>query len=159
MANNAITSFFSMGSQSKPPTLQRDEHTQWKIRMVSFLVGARPGLSEFFHNPPYVATVIVLRVPATTTTPEVPEQLKPKPDIDWTQPETERYDLVGKCKRLLIMAIPSEIFESLDSYDTSKDLWTELQKQLEGGAKTLKNNRALCINEYSEFQALENEAL
>ena len=38
-------------------------------------------------------------------------------------------------------------------------MWIELQKQLEGGAKTLKNNTALCINEYFAFKALENEAL
>ena len=57
------------------------------------------------------------------------------------------------------MAIPNDIFEPLDSYDTSKDLWSELQKQLESSAKQLRNNRALCINEYFAFKAIENEAL
>ncbi|KAJ9550466.1 hypothetical protein OSB04_014511 [Centaurea solstitialis] len=61
--------------------------------------------------------------------------------------------------RLLIMAISNDIFESLDSCETSKELWAELQKQHEGGTKTLKNNRALCINEYHAFKALENESL
>ncbi|KAJ9561186.1 hypothetical protein OSB04_006346 [Centaurea solstitialis] len=53
----------------------------------------------------------------------------------------ESFELSEKCKRLLIMAIRNDIFESLDSCETSKELWVELQKQLEGGAKTLKNNR------------------
>jgi len=57
------------------------------------------------------------------------------------------------------MAIPYDIFELLDAYDTSKDLWAELQRQLEGGAKQLRNNRALCINEYFAFKALESESL
>ncbi|KAI3758655.1 hypothetical protein L6452_06224 [Arctium lappa] len=34
-----------------------------------------------------------------------------------------------------------------------------LEKQLEGGAKTLKNNRALCINEYFAFKALAGESI
>ena len=62
-----------MGSQSKPPTLLRDEYPQWKIRMVSFLERVDPGLTEFLQNPPYVPTIIVPRVPSTTTTTEVPE--------------------------------------------------------------------------------------
>ena len=49
----------------------------------------------------------------------------------------------------------SEIFESLDACDISKELWSELQKQLEGGVKNLKNNRALCITKYFIFKATE----
>ena len=71
MENN--NNFFSTGSQSKPTTLLGDEYPQWKIRMVSFLEGVHPGLPEFLHNPPFIPTTIMPRVPATSTTPEVPE--------------------------------------------------------------------------------------
>ena len=49
---------------------------------------------------------------------------------DW-----EKHELAAKCKRLLIMAIPNDIFELMDACETSKDLWAELQRQLEGVAK------------------------
>ncbi|KAJ9561294.1 hypothetical protein OSB04_006454 [Centaurea solstitialis] len=42
---------------------------------------------------------------------------------------------------------------------TSKELWGELLKQLEGGVKTLKNNITMCINEYHEFKTKEGESL
>ncbi|KAI3692956.1 hypothetical protein L6452_32781 [Arctium lappa] len=99
---------------------------------------------------------IVPRVPAIT--PKVIEYQKPKPVIEWSEQEKELHELAKKAKRL-IMAIPNDIFQSLDSCKTSKDLWLELEKQLEGGAKTQKNNRALCINEYYAFKALPNESL
>ncbi|KAI3667097.1 hypothetical protein L6452_42142 [Arctium lappa] len=111
---NAVN-FFSSGSQSKPPTLLRDEYPQWKIRMVQFLEGVDAGLVEFLHNPPFIPMTNVPRVPATATTPEVPEYQHPKP-IDH-------------------------------------------EKQLEGGAKTQKNNNVLCINEYYAFKALPNETI
>ena len=57
------------------------------------------------------------------------------------------------------MVIPNDIFELLDACDTSKDLWAELQRQLERGVKQLRNNKALCINEYFAFKALESEFL
>ncbi|KAI3667080.1 hypothetical protein L6452_42124 [Arctium lappa] len=127
--------------------------------MVHFLEGVDPGLVEFLHNPPYIPMTTVPHVPATANTPEVPEYQHPKPIIEWTEKEKALHELAKKAKRLLIMAIPNDIFQTLDSCETSKDLWLELEKQLEGGAKTLKNNRALFINEYFAFKALSGESI
>ena len=46
--------------------------------MISFLEGVQKDLPQYLHNPPFVQTVVIPRVPATTTTEEVPEQIKPK---------------------------------------------------------------------------------
>ena len=78
MTNVPNTNFFNMGSQSKLPTLIRDEYSQWKIRIIPFLEVVDSGLTEFVHNPPYIPTIVVPRVPATATTAEVLEQIKPK---------------------------------------------------------------------------------
>ena len=156
---NANTSYLSIGSQSKPPTLVREEFPQWKIRMMNFLEGIHPRITEFLHNPPFIPATLIPRVPATANTPEVPEYYQPKLQKDWSEEEKELASLAPKCKRLLIMALPNDIFTSLDHCSTSKELWSELLKQLEGGVTTLKNNRTLCINEYHEFKAKEGESL
>ena len=154
-----VTNFFNIGSQSKPPTLLRDEYPQWKIRMISFLEGVRKDLPQYLHNQPFIPTVVVPRVPATATTEEVPEQIKPKKTEEWSPEDWEKHELAAKCKRLIIMAIPNDIFELLDACETSNDLCAELQRELEGGAKQLRNNRTLCINEYFAFKASESESL
>ncbi|KAJ9547374.1 hypothetical protein OSB04_019917 [Centaurea solstitialis] len=75
---------------------------------------------------------LVPRVPATTIIEEIPEYYKPKPVTCWDEDEKELASLTPKCKRLLIMALPNEIFESFDHCSTSMNLWNELQRQLEG---------------------------
>ena len=140
---NANTSYLSIGSRSKPPTLIREEFPQWKIRMMNFLEGIHPRITEFLHNPPFIPATLIPRVPATANTPEVPEYYQPKLQKDWDEEEKELASLAPKCKRLLIMALPNDIFTSLDHCSTSKELWSELLKQLEGGVTTLKNNRTL----------------
>ncbi|KAJ9546665.1 hypothetical protein OSB04_019208 [Centaurea solstitialis] len=158
MANTA-NSFMSSGSQSKPPTLVKEEYPQWKVRMVSFLERIDPRICEFLYNPPYVPMNLIPRVPATKTTPEIPKHLEPKEVTNWSEEDKIMYDLGHKCKRLLIIAIPHDIFKSVDHCYMSKDIWAELERKIEGGRKTLKNNRAVCINEYHTFKALEGESL
>ncbi|KAI3746818.1 hypothetical protein L6452_09259 [Arctium lappa] len=118
-----------------------------------------PGLVEFLHNPPYIPMTNVPRVPTTANIPEIHEYQHPKPIAKWSEQESALNELAKKAKRLLIISIPNDIFQALDSCEISKDLWLELKKQLEGGAKNLKNNRALCINEYFSFKALPSESI
>ncbi|KAJ9547001.1 LOW QUALITY PROTEIN: hypothetical protein OSB04_019544 [Centaurea solstitialis] len=120
------------------------------MHMVSFLEGIHPKIVEYLQNAPHVPTKLIPRVSATTTTAEILEHSNVKPIEDWSDLDREFIKVSVRCKRLLIMEIPNDIFESLDSCETSKELW--------GGIKTL-NNRAICINEYHAFKALENESL
>ncbi|KAJ9536502.1 hypothetical protein OSB04_un000339 [Centaurea solstitialis] len=94
--------------------------------MVNFLEAIHPRISEFLHNPPYVPVTLIPRVPDTATTPEIPEFYHPKLPANWDDEEKELASLAPKCKRLLIMALPNEIFMSLDRCDSSKELWSEL---------------------------------
>ena len=95
--------------------------------MISFLEGVKKDLPRYLHNRPFIPTVLVPRVPATATTEEVPEQIKPKKTEEWSLEDWEKHEL-AECKRLLIMAIPNDIFELLDACETSKDLWAELPR-------------------------------
>ncbi|KAJ9544897.1 hypothetical protein OSB04_024604 [Centaurea solstitialis] len=119
-----------IGSQSKPPILNRDEFQQWKIRMVNFLEGNHPRIAEFLH------TV-----------------------SSWDDDEKEIAGLAAKCKRLLIMALPNEIFESLDHCNTSMELWLEIQRQIEEGVKTVKNNRTQYVSTNTMSSRLKKEKL
>ncbi|KAJ9539478.1 LOW QUALITY PROTEIN: hypothetical protein OSB04_032211 [Centaurea solstitialis] len=145
-----------MGSQSKPPTLVREEFQQWKIRMVNFLEEIHPRITEFLHNPPYIPVKLIPRVPATATTAKFPEHYQPKVQSDWDEEDKELVSLASKCKILLIMALSNDIFISLCYLKGSMG---ELLRQLEGGVASQKNNITMCINEYHEFKAKDGESL
>ncbi|KAJ9544852.1 hypothetical protein OSB04_024559 [Centaurea solstitialis] len=99
------------------------------------------------------------KVPATTTTAEVSEYYQPKLQSDWHDQNKEMVSIASKSKRLLIMALPNDIFMCLDHCVTSKELWSELLRELEECVTSLKNNSTMCINEYHEFNAKEGESL
>ncbi|KAJ9544203.1 hypothetical protein OSB04_023910 [Centaurea solstitialis] len=99
------------------------------------------------------------RVPATRTTPEFPEHYEPKVVSNWSEDDKIMVELGNKCKRFLIMAIPHDIFKNIDHCYLSKDIRAELERKIEGGKKTLKNNQAFCIDEYHTFKAKEGESM
>ncbi|KAI3735828.1 hypothetical protein L6452_15348 [Arctium lappa] len=158
MANSSISAMYTAGSLTKPPTLLRDEYPQWKIRMVNFLEGMDRDLFRFVNVGPHIPMVLVPRVPATTDTAEIPAYYEKK-TTNFTDEENNMMDNDSKAVRLLIMAIPNDIFQELDSCKTAKEIWDQLLNQLEGGLQTQKNRRNLCINEYHDFHALPEEKL
>ncbi|KAJ9552603.1 hypothetical protein OSB04_016648 [Centaurea solstitialis] len=127
--------------------------------MVNFLEGIHPSIYEFLYNPPYVPMDLIPSVPATGTTPEIPKHYEPKAIINWSEEDKILLELGSKGRRLLIMAIPHDIFKNIDHCYLSRDIWAKLERHIEGGKKTLKNNRAFCIDEYHTFKAKEGESL
>ncbi|KAI3770591.1 hypothetical protein L6452_01730 [Arctium lappa] len=158
MANSSISAIYTAGSLTKPPTLLRDEYPQWKIRMVNFLEGMDRDLLRSVNDGPHQPMVLVPRVPATADTAEIPAYYEKKTS-NFTDEETNMMDNDSKVVRLLIMTIPNDIFQELDSCVTAKEIWDQLLNQLEGGLQTQKNRRNLCINEYHDFLVLPEETL
>ncbi|KAI3718079.1 hypothetical protein L6452_18926 [Arctium lappa] len=158
MANSSISAMYTAGSLTKPPTLLRDEYPQWKIRMVNFLEGMDRDLFRSVNIGPHIPMVLVPRVPATADTAEIPAYYEKK-TTNFTDEENNMMDNDSKAVRLLIMAIPNDIFQELDSCKTAKEIWDQLLNQLEGGIQTQRNRRNLCINEYHDFHALPEENL
>ncbi|KAI3667296.1 hypothetical protein L6452_42348 [Arctium lappa] len=158
MANSNISAIYTVGSLTKPPTLLRDEYPQWKIRMVNFLEGMDRDLLRSVNDGPHQPMVLVPRVPTTADTAEIPAYYEKKTS-NFTNEETNMMDNDSKVVRLLIMAIPNDIFQELDSCVTAKEIRDQLLNQFEGGLQTQKNRRNLCINEYHDFHALPEETL
>ncbi|XP_024964145.1 uncharacterized protein LOC112504437 [Cynara cardunculus var. scolymus] len=127
--------------------------------MINFYEGVDLELYESILNSPFVPTTLIPRIPAADDTVEVPSKRVPKLRTDWDDEEKKRVEVDQKSKTLLIMALPNEIFQSLDACESAKDLWDQLENQLEGGTKMMKNRHAQCLNEYNSFHALPNESL
>ncbi|KAI3771211.1 hypothetical protein L6452_02370 [Arctium lappa] len=126
MATSSISAIYTAGSLTKPPTLLRDEYPQWKIRMVNFLEGMDKDLFRSVNVGPHIPMVLVPRVPATADTAEIPTYYEKK-TTNFTDEETNMMDNDSKAVRLLIMAIPNDIFQELDSCKTAKEIWDQSQ--------------------------------
>ncbi|KAJ9544347.1 hypothetical protein OSB04_024054 [Centaurea solstitialis] len=73
--------------------------------------------------------------------------------------EKIRAKLDDKALTFLMMAIPDDLFNRVDSRDTTKELWDELEKQFQGTERSIQAKLNQAIGAYKGFKALEGETL
>ncbi|KAI3729600.1 hypothetical protein L6452_18261 [Arctium lappa] len=89
--------------------------------------------------------VLVPRVLATADTSEILAYYEKK-TTNFTDEETNMMDYDSKAVRLLIMAIPNDIFQELDSCKTAKKIWD----QKLGVIRTKEENNVLFLKSLNE---------
>ncbi|KAJ9547868.1 hypothetical protein OSB04_020411 [Centaurea solstitialis] len=142
-----------IGSESRPPVLVMGDYQQWKRRMIHFLDLLDENLMKSIREGPVRPTVTVAAVPRTDTCPELPSYVVEKP-VEMYNPEQRARHLVDKrALTLLIMALPNDILTN------ARDVWLEIEQQMQGGDTALESQKESALNAYEGFKARENEPL
>ncbi|KAJ9544848.1 hypothetical protein OSB04_024555 [Centaurea solstitialis] len=131
-----------IGSETRPPVLVMGEYQQWKRRMIHFLDLLDENLMKSIH-----------------ACPELPAYSVEKP-IDMYNPEQRARHLVDKrALTLLIMALPNDMYARVDSLTNARDVWLEIEQQMQGGDTALESQKESALNAYEGFKARETESL
>lgn len=86
-------------------------------------------------------------------------QCFPKDPINYTAKERNLVKADDLAKDLLIFSIPNDILMTIDSCETAKDLWDEIEKQMQGPKLGARTKLAIAITSYENFVAKERELL
>nr|GFB80930.1 hypothetical protein [Tanacetum cinerariifolium] len=75
----------------------------------------------------------------------------------WTAEEkkTQKIDLLARS--ILIQGLPNEIYSLIDSNETTKELWDDLERQICGSEYDEQDRKAAILYEYKTFKAIEGE--
>ncbi|KAJ9544645.1 hypothetical protein OSB04_024352 [Centaurea solstitialis] len=149
----------SMGSKLKPRVLQIGEYPQRRVRMIQFLNNIDKTLVVSIQEGPIRPYVDVPGTPETATTPAIEPRRVFKLFRHFNEVEMIRAELDEKALTLLTMAIPNDLFNRVDSRNTSKELWDELEKQFQGTERSIQAKLNQPIGAYEGFKALEGETL
>ncbi|KAJ9539175.1 hypothetical protein OSB04_031908 [Centaurea solstitialis] len=149
----------SMGSKSKPPVLQIGEYPQWHVRMIQFLNNIDKTLMVSIQEGPIKPFIDIPGTPETATTPAIEPRRVYKLFRHYNELEKIRAELDDKALTFLTMAIPNDLFNRVDSRNTAKELWDELEKQFQGTERSIQAKLNQAIGAYEGFKALEGETL
>ncbi|KAJ9560513.1 hypothetical protein OSB04_005673 [Centaurea solstitialis] len=149
----------SMGSESRPPVLVMGEYAQWKLRMIHFLDQLDRNLMKSIREGPVRPTVTIAEVPETDTCPLLPSYTVEKPYHLYSQEQRERHEIDKRAMSLLIMSLPNDMYSRVDSFDNARDIWIEIEQQMQGGDTASEFQKESAMNAYEGFHAREGELL
>ncbi|KAJ9561221.1 hypothetical protein OSB04_006381 [Centaurea solstitialis] len=159
LENEISKEIIGIGSETRPPVLVMGEYQQWKRRMIHFLDLLDENLMKSIREGPIRPTVTVAAVPRTDTCPELPEYVVEKPVDMYSREQMARHLIDKRVLTLLIMALPNDMYARIDSLTSARDVWLEIEQQMQGGNTALESQKESALKAYEGFKARESESL
>ncbi|XP_024977600.1 uncharacterized protein LOC112515157 [Cynara cardunculus var. scolymus] len=124
--------------------------------MIHFLDNKDEKLMQFIKNGPYISYV---DLPAQTTEEGivVPASRQKKDPQYYIDTEKQKVLIDKKALTYMLIAIPNELFNIIDSCRSRKELWDELEKEMLGSEKSVQTRMNQCISSYEGFWTRETE--
>ena len=108
---------------------------------------------------PLKVYVTIAEVAETTDSPKMPSYQIEKPYDKLTPNQKKRIKVDERALSLLTMALPNDKYARVDSLGTAKEVWDEIELQLQGGEEAKKDEKEIAISMYEGFRAKEGEPL
>ncbi|HEY5236600.1 MAG TPA: hypothetical protein VIJ14_10505, partial [Rhabdochlamydiaceae bacterium] len=146
-----------LGTDLRPPVLFQGSYSTWKARFRDFLRRQINGqnllISITEGNAIFYITSAVGADGAPATT------LVIKREDQYTAAERTRATADLDAKSFLMQALPDEIYASVDSYETAKEMWDEVKKIMQGTKLGTNLKITSVITAYEQFKAKTTEDL
>ncbi|GJX88313.1 hypothetical protein Tco_0340327 [Tanacetum coccineum] len=115
-------SLVDAGSENRPPMLERGSYIPWASRFKRFLNRKRENrkwLLKALEDGPYVFRNIT---PTGSTLPRLQEV------EDLQGDDLLYYDVEMELTNMILLSIPNEIYNSVDSCKTTKEMWDRVER-------------------------------
>ncbi|GKC68349.1 hypothetical protein Tco_1100947 [Tanacetum coccineum] len=141
------------GSETRPPMLERGSYIPWASRFKRFLNRKRENrkwLIKALEDGPYVFRNI-------TPTGSLIPRLQDVEDLQGD--DLLYYDAELELMNMILLAIPNEIYNSVDSCKTAKEMWARVERLMRGTIQNQVDRETRFTNEFDQFVAEPGESL
>ncbi|GJU13804.1 retrovirus-related pol polyprotein from transposon TNT 1-94 [Tanacetum coccineum] len=141
------------GSETRPPMLERGSYIPWASRFKRFLNRKRENrkwLLKALEDGPYVFRNI-------TPTGSIIPRLQEVEDLQGD--DLLYYDAEMELTNMILLSIPNEIYNSVDSCKTAKEMWDRVERLMRGTIQNQVDRETRFTNEFDQFVAEPGESL
>ncbi|GJX72057.1 retrovirus-related pol polyprotein from transposon TNT 1-94 [Tanacetum coccineum] len=133
------------GSETRPPMLERGSYIPWASRFKRFLNRKRENrkwLLKALKDGPYVFRNI-------TPTGSMLPRLQEVEDLQGD--DLLYYDAEMELTNMILLSIPNEIYNSVDSCKTAKEMWDRVERLMRGTIQNQVDRETRFTNEFDQF--------
>ncbi|GJW05902.1 hypothetical protein Tco_1568325 [Tanacetum coccineum] len=141
------------GSENRPPMLERGSYIPWARRFKRFLNRKRENrkwLLKALEDGPYLFRNI-------TPTGSIIPRLQDVEDLQGD--DLVYYDAEMELMNMILLSIPNEIYNSVDSCKTTKEMWACVERLKRGTIQNQVDRETRFTNEFDQFIAEPGESL
>ncbi|GJR53844.1 retrovirus-related pol polyprotein from transposon TNT 1-94 [Tanacetum coccineum] len=141
------------GSETRPPMLERGSYIPWASRFKRFLNHKRENrkwLRKALEDGPYVFRNI-------TPTGSIIPRLQEVEDLQGD--DLLYYDAEMELMNMILLSIPNDIYNSVDSCKTAKEMWARVERLMRGTIQNQVDRETRFTNEFDQFVAEPGESL
>ncbi|GJT35465.1 hypothetical protein Tco_0925884 [Tanacetum coccineum] len=141
------------GSETRPPMLERGSYIPWASRFRRYINRKRENrkwINKALDEGPYQFKMFI---PNNSTVPK----LQTAEDLQGDA--LLHYDAEMELMNLILLSIPNDIYNSVDSCTSAKDMWKRVERLMRGTIQNKVDRETRFTNEFDQFVAEPGEAL
>ncbi|GJT61705.1 hypothetical protein Tco_1005238 [Tanacetum coccineum] len=158
---NKVTLMSTVGSDTRPPMLDRTDFESWQQRIRLYCLGKDNGeniMKSIKEGPFQMGTVSDVITGGTEG--EVQQgPVRARVLKDLSAEEKERYKADIRATNILLQGIPKDIYSLINHYTDAKDIWENVKMILEGSELTKDDRESQLYDEFEHFRQSKGETI
>ncbi|GJS58470.1 hypothetical protein Tco_0653254 [Tanacetum coccineum] len=141
------------GSETRPSMLERRSYIPWASRFRRYLNRKR-GNQKFLNH-----SIDVGPYQFKTIQPDTNRDPRPETEDDLTGDALKQYKADIEEMDLILISIPNDIYNYVDSCQTTREMWLRVKHLMQGTALTVVDRETRFTNEFDQFIAEPGKSL
>ncbi|GJY61747.1 hypothetical protein Tco_0462404 [Tanacetum coccineum] len=134
---------YAVGSESRPPMLNKDTFVLWSSRLLCY-VKSKPNGKLIYNsimNGPYVRT------------------FHEQTDDELTEKEVKQMEADDQAIQIILMGLSEDIYATVDSCETAQEIWLHVQQMMKDFDIGIQDKKAKLFNEWERFTSTNGELI
>nr|GEX25824.1 retrovirus-related Pol polyprotein from transposon TNT 1-94 [Tanacetum cinerariifolium] len=150
-----------VGSDTRPPMLDRTDFASWQQRIRLYCRGKENGvkiLKSIDEGQYQIETVQETLAESTEGAPQFGPE-RPRVYSDLTPEEKDRYNADIRATNILLQGLPNDIYTLINYYTDAKDIWDNVKMLLEGSELTKEDRESQLYDDFEHFRQHKGESI
>ncbi|GJT40219.1 hypothetical protein Tco_0940084 [Tanacetum coccineum] len=149
---------YAVGYETYPPMLNKENYVPWSSRLLRYAKSRANGklIYNSIINGLYVRRMIPelgdpdREVPVNETFPE-------QTDDELTEKELKQVKADDQAIQTILLGLPEEIYDAVDSCETAKEIWLRVQQMMKGFDIRAQEKKAKLFNEWKRKNSQQSQ--
>nr|GEW65793.1 hypothetical protein [Tanacetum cinerariifolium] len=150
-----------VGSDTRPPMLDRTDFASWQHHISFYCRGKENGVNILKSIDEGLYQIVTVRDTLAESTEGVPQFGPERPRVysDLSPEDKDGYNADIRATNILLQGLPKDIYTLINHYTDAKDIWDNVKMLLEGFELTKEDRESQLYDDFEHFRQHKGESI